>query len=368
MATLRRRWLEAAWALFAAVNAIVIVVVPTGETIPFHVIWVSVTLVYSWRVWSAMATALTTACLCVVTGVALGYVVIGHPQGWDEMTEVPLMATIFLLVAWHARRHRDALEQVSLAAERERDFVRDASHILRTPITIAQGHTELIARECHGTPAGADAEIVLDELKRLTTISERLLLLASAQNPHLHTFELIAVETLLRKTVDRWTPTATRDWRLTVRQTATILGDEERLRAALDALIENALNATQDGDVIALSASTEAGTAVLEVSDSGVGIAAQDIERIFDRYSRPHPERNGSLGLGLAIVTAIVEAHNGSVTATSDPGKSTTFRIRIPAVNHSERDATALLRLPSAAEPAAADAGRAQEPAVRAQA
>ena len=330
MAKLRNHWLEAAWLVFAAVNALFIVLVPTAETIPFHFIWVSLTLLYGLRVWSVPTTAVTTGVVCIVTGVTMGRVVSNGPQGWDELTEVPLMASMFLVMVWHARRRQEALDSMHLTAERERDFVRDASHMLRTPITIAQGHAELLVADLTDETTRTDAGIVLDELRRLMRISDRLLLLAAADNPHLSTLEPVDLADLARRVFERWTPTARRDWRLDVEGPVLVLGDEERLHAALDALIENAQEATSEEQTVRVAAAVQGENGVLEISDSGVGLEPEDLRRVFDRYSRARRGRHTGLGLGLPIVKAIVDAHGGSVAATSDPGKSTTFRIVIP--------------------------------------
>ena len=99
------------------------------------------------------------------------------------MTEVPLMAAMFLAMVWHAQRRQSALDEAARAAERERELVRDLSHQLRTPITAARGHVELLLSSGLGSQERGDAEVVLDELTRLSRISDRLLLLAVVEDP-----------------------------------------------------------------------------------------------------------------------------------------------------------------------------------------
>ena len=346
MATLRRHWLEAAWLVFALVNTAFIVLVPTAETIPFHFIWVSLTLLYGLRVWSLPTTAVTTAFVCLVTAVTMGRVVSHGPQGWDELSEVPLMAMMFLVMVWHARRRQEAVDLAERTVGRERDFVRDASHMLRTPITIAAGHAELIMAESSDPAVRADAEIVLEELGRLKRFSDRLLLLAAPDNPHLSKLEPVDLADLARRVYKSWSPTTHRDWRLGVDGSVVVLGDEERLRAAVDALVENALQATVDGQTVRVATELSGETGVLEISDSGVGLEPEDLARIFARYSRANNGRHKGLGLGLPIVKAIVDAHGGVVAATSDPGKSTTFRIEIPLLRGSGADVGAAPEVP----------------------
>src|ERR1700754_4767695 len=107
----RRHWPELAWALFAAVNFGALVSVENFETVPFHFVWVSLTLLYGFRVWNGGATLLVLALVTVASFVTLGLVVTHGPQGVDELTEVPLMGAMFLAMVWHARRRQSALEE-----------------------------------------------------------------------------------------------------------------------------------------------------------------------------------------------------------------------------------------------------------------
>ena len=112
-----------------------------------------------------------------------------------------------------------------------------------------------------------------------------------------------------------------------------MLGDPERLAVALDALIENAVNHTREGDTIELGVRGTATSAVLSVHDSGTGIPAEDLERIFDRFARAdsgRERRTGGFGLGLSIVRTIVEAHGGRIDVQSHEGAGTTFEIELP--------------------------------------
>jgi signal transduction histidine kinase len=330
----RSYWPELLWAAFAAANAAAMVLFHEAETVPFHFIWVSLTILYGLRVWSILTTAYVLAATMVVTGLALGHAVIGHPQGWDELTEVPLMASMFGAMVWHARRRQSAMDELRRTHERERDFIRDASHLLRTPITVAQGHVELLLNQREARRFDEDLRVVLDELRTLGTMSDRLLLLATAKSPRFLQRAPVDIGGLVRDAVVRWRPSADRDWRVEVRADGVVSGDEERLRAALDALIENAVRATAPRDRISVAVDPDGDAAVVEVSDTGAGIEPEDLSRIFDRFSTVRSPRRGErhrgTGLGLPIVKAIVDAHHGSIVATSDPGKSTTLRIRLP--------------------------------------
>src|SRR5437870_6102848 len=153
IALLRRRPIEVAWAAFACANLVAMGLWPSWETIPFHFIWVSLTLVYGFRVWRLGATALTLGFVIVSTGALITFDISRGTQEWSELTEVPLMSAMFLAMVWHARRRQEALgiaekhtEQLESTLERQEQFLHDASHELRTPVTIARGHLEVLER------------------------------------------------------------------------------------------------------------------------------------------------------------------------------------------------------------------------------
>jgi signal transduction histidine kinase len=266
----------------------------------------------------------------------------------DELAEVPLMAGMFVAMVWHARRAKAASDEVRRLAEsehrllvRQQEFVRDASHELRTPITIARGHAELIRSADSVERAAEKAEVVLDELNRLSCVSDRLLILASAEHPSFLRRRSIVLGDLLAVTSRRWSVAAPRRWTVRVTGDGTLLADEDRLGFALDALIENAVKFTQPDDEIGIVGRGEGAMAVIEVSDTGEGIAVQEQERIFDRFTRVDRNRaraSGGTGLGLAIVKAIVEAHAGTVAVESSPGVGSTFRISLPLFRSTDSD------------------------------
>ncbi|HEY7401006.1 MAG TPA: HAMP domain-containing sensor histidine kinase [Actinomycetota bacterium] len=338
--TVRRHWVEVAWGAFALANVAVIVALSQWETVPFHFIWVSLTIVYGFRVWRLRTTIVLLAIVMLVTGLALWWTITRGSERLDELTEVPLMASMFLAMVWHARRRQTALEQARRSAddqqlmlERQREFVRDASHELRTPITIARGHAELIRSIADDSQVRDDATVVLDELGRLSKLSERLLILAAADHPGLLTRARIDVGELIAELERRWTPAASRAWSFRCDATGTVLADVDRVALALDALIENAVKFTAAGDPIAIGARATFDTLTIEVIDRGEGIEAAQLPRIFARFARVDGDRArgaGGTGLGLAIVRAIAEAHGGGVSAESAPGTGSTFALILP--------------------------------------
>ena len=344
---LRSSWLDITWAVFVGVNLLGMREMGAWSTVPFLVIWVSLTLVYGFRMWRLQPAILTVAVVTLATGGIIVEQVVDGQQEPDYLIEVPLVALMFLAMVWHGRRRQAALLE-RLAAmgevqrisgenlrllEQQQLFLVDASHELGTPITVALGHAELIEQSVTDTMVIEDARVVISELARLRRLSGRLLLLASAGNPGFLDLAPVAVDSVVIEALDRWGYTPRR-WRLGEVAEATVPGDRDRLAVALDALLENAIAHTDKDDLIELSARVEDGHAILAVADSGCGIPEADLDRIFGRFSRATPYKSrevGGFGLGLPTVAAIAEAHHGSVRVRSTPGNGSTFEMLIPA-------------------------------------
>jgi signal transduction histidine kinase len=350
------RLLDVLWAAFAIANLLAMLAFPAWETVPFHFIWVSLTIVYGFRVWTIRTTTWTLAAVIVLTGTAIANDIVHGSQPLDEITEVPLMAAMFVAMVWHARRRVAATEEVERISddnrrllEREKRFVQDASHQLRTPITIALGHAELIERSSVGQ-TGDDAHVVVEELLRLRRLADLLLAIAAGEEGRLSRHVEIQVDAIVAETVQRWSPTP-RDWEVDELESATIVGDPDQLQLALDALIENAVEHTDPGDAITLGVRRRKGSIVVTVADHGVGINGRDLDRIFDRFERSSsgsPRNARGLGLGLSMVKSVIESHGGRVAVRSSPGEGSVFELVLPE-----------LRLPPAEErPPAVGAGR----------
>ena len=331
-------WIDIAWGVFAVLNLIGMLVFAEWETVPFHFIWVSITVLYGFRVWRMGPTLTVLGMIIVVTAVTLAIDISRHEQPLDEITEVPLMAAMFLAMVWHAQRRLTAMrgmERVSQANLRlladQRRFIQDASHELRTPIAVASGHAELIERKTRDSVLAADAAVVTQELMRLRQLADRLLLLAAAEDPEfLHRVQT-EVEPILVDVLRRW-GTTPRQWRLGSQDEAVVDADADRLAVALDALVENAVKHTGPKDWIELGVRGENGLVTISVADSGSGIPESEFERIFERFARADGSRwrrDGGVGLGLAIVKTIVEAHGGTVGVSSTPGKGSVFELRL---------------------------------------
>jgi signal transduction histidine kinase len=362
--SLRRHGPEVLWAAFVVANLLVIARVADWETIPFHFIWVSLTILFGVRLWSTSATILAAVIITLTSGAALLMAVQkpGGP-GLDEMAEVPLMAAMFAGMVWHAHRRQIAMNEVEhlvesqrVLLERQRDFVRDASHQLRTPITIARGHAELmrLAVGEESDPVTArDMDILIDELDRLSRLSERLLVLAAADHPSFLSTAPLDVTSFIKGCGDRWGRAAQRLWVFDSQVDGSVLADQERLALAVDALIENAVKFTEDGDGIVVRATAvEQDRLAIEVADTGVGVDPEDLPRVFERFARgtgrQTPGPRGT-GLGLAIVRAVAEAHSGSVAVESPSGRGSSFRITLPGFRPAMPDPIVTVPAPTAA-------------------
>ena len=291
--------LDIAWAVFVGLNLAAMRLVPAWQTVPFLAIWVSLTVIYGFRLWRIQPTILTLAAVTLATGGIIFVQVLKGQQDADYLAEVPLIALMFLVMVWHGRRRLaatkerlTAMEQVQQISqenvrllEQQRQFLQDASHELGTPITVALGHAELIERAATDQAVAADARVVTSELARLRRLTSRLLLLASAGTPGFLRVAPVAADSLVLDALERWGHVPRR-WRLGDVAEATVLGDSDRLTVALDALMENAVAHTEPGDRIEVTVRLEDGSAVIAVTDSGCGIPPSDQNRIFDRFSR----------------------------------------------------------------------------------
>jgi signal transduction histidine kinase len=335
-------WVDVAWGVFSVANLVAITVFAEWETVPFHFIWISLTLLYGFRVWSIKPTMWVLAVVMVTTFVAISWDVFHGLQNVDELNEVPLMAAMFGMMVWHAQRRltayrvsaRISAENARLLATQRR-FLQDASHQLRTPITIALGHAELLASELAGSGRAEERDIgvVVGELVRLRRLSERLLMIAAAEDPDFLRPEPVALDRFTMDVLRRWMPTAERRWQLGRLDEVVVDADRERLGLAMDALLENAIRHTQDGDVIQLSvlSAGDGSAARMIIADTGTGIPLSERDHIFDRFRSGSELGDGRrTGLGLALVRAVARAHGGDALVHSAPGRGSEFELVLP--------------------------------------
>jgi signal transduction histidine kinase len=229
-------------------------------------------------------------------------------------------------VAALAETFNAMLDRLERAFAAQRQFVDDAGHELRTPITIVRGHLELMGDD----PAEREetVRLVTDELDRMSRIVEDLLLLAKAERPDFVTPEPVQLAELTADVYVKARTLGERDWQLTeVADRETEL-DPQRITQAMVQLAQNAVQHTAPGQTIRIGSRADGPRVELYVADSGPGVRPQDAEVIFERFRRGTARRGArgtGAGLGLSIVRAIAEAHGGRIGLRDTEGGGATF-------------------------------------------
>lgn len=242
-------------------------------------------------------------------------------QGSDEIAE---LTTTF----------NEMLDRLQAAFTSQRNFIDDASHELQTPITIVQGHLEMLGNypDERRENLRQTLAIVNDELERMSRFVDDLLLLAKAEQPDFLMLETVEVGSLTEKLYAKARALAPRNWHIETKTSVNIVADRQRLTQAMMNLAQNATQHTKEGDVITLGSELSGTKVRLWIRDSGQGISLADQKRIFERFARGSNGRRRSkgAGLGLSIVRTIAQAHGGRVELFSRPGGGSTFTIVIP--------------------------------------
>jgi two-component system OmpR family sensor kinase len=230
----------------------------------------------------------------------------------------------------------DAFAERSASEARLRRFISDASHELRTPIAAVSAYAELFDRGARDRPDDLERSMtgIQRETRRMGLLVGDLLLLARLDQGRPLEATPVDLTTLAGEAVD--TAHAMEPGRplaLEAPAVVTVTGDGERLRQVIDNLLANVRAHTPTEASAVVRVRQERDAAVLEVADSGPGLSPEQAAHVFERFYRGDPSRSrdhGGAGLGLAIVAAIVEAHDGTVAVESAPGAGTTFRITLP--------------------------------------
>jgi signal transduction histidine kinase len=333
-------WSSLAWAALSVLNVAATVAWPSVDTMVFHLMAIAFAALYWFRIWPADPMLWGLGIVIIITITGIGLDVLHDAQQIEEVTEMPLMGAMFVAIVWHANRriaadherHLVGAENTRLLAA-QRQFLQDASHHLRTPVTIALTHAELLARDLTGGAELNDVQVVIGEMTRLRRLSERLLVIAAAEDPDFLHPEPVALDEFAIDTIRRWRPTAPRRWQFGRVDAATVRADLERLGLAVDALVENAVKHTSDDDVIQMAVIRgEDRTIRVIVSDTGGGIPAGELRHVFERFrTGSNPRGARGTGLGLALVRAVANAHGGQVHVRSEPGAGSEFELVLPA-------------------------------------
>ncbi|MGQ3382467.1 sensor histidine kinase [Glutamicibacter sp. TV12E] len=218
-----------------------------------------------------------------------------------------------------------------------RQFVADASHELRTPLSSIRGYTELLSATEHFSPDGQRSiDRVLQQSSRMGSLVENLLLLARLDEENSFKRSRLDLGMLTADITEDFKLTASDhhwDFECCAEQTM-VFGDSASLRRVITNLLANARKHTSAGNTVTVTVDQDDETdeAVLEVHDTGEGIAPEFLPKVFERFTRADKARSGSdgtTGLGLPIAKSIVEAHGGSISVSSEPG-NTVFEVRLP--------------------------------------
>ncbi len=262
-----------------------------------------------------------------------------------ETERQPLLRIPAEDLAGDARAVADSLNQrldaLASSEKEQQQFIADVSHELRTPLTVLRGSLEVVLEEERSVEDYREAiGNALLEVRHLTRISQNLLFLTRGEsgrvtlsfaNLDLGRFAADTVRDLALAAADRQMQLETSS----PPKPVYVFADSGRMQQVLHNLIENALQYSEPGGRIHVRVASAPGEALLSVSDTGVGIPADDLPYVFERFFRSKRSRRanpGGSGLGLSIVRWIVEAHKGRVTAESAPGRGSTFTVRLPVL------------------------------------
>ncbi len=248
----------------------------------------------------------------------------------DELDQrIPVRGTQEIAVL--TETFNDMLSRLRSSFASQRNFINDASHELQTPITVIQGHLELISQQ--QADRSKTIWLMQDELKRMSRLVKDLLLLARAERTDFLNLTMVQVDELMKTIYAKATAIAPRQWQLAQVAKVRLVGDRDRITQAVMNLTQNAVEHTQPADTIEIGSRLVNQQIYIWVYNSSSTVSPADQRRIFQRFARApisHRTRSEGAGLGLAIVQAIADAHGGTVTLESEPGKGTIFTLVLP--------------------------------------
>ena len=228
------------------------------------------------------------------------------------------------------------LDRLESAFKEQRQFISNASHELRTPITIIKGHLQVLERlkETDSKEFHTTVRMLIDELNRMTRLVNNLLILARSERKDFLFLESLNLAEFLNEVFLKARSLGQRDWQIGSIPEVDLKADRDNLTQVFLNLFKNAVRFSKKGDVIALEAIKENGWVKISVKDSGCGIASKDLPKIFARFYRAESSRSRAshdgAGLGLSIAQAIVKAHGGKIKVASKVGKGSTFTVWLP--------------------------------------
>jgi two-component system OmpR family sensor kinase len=348
---------EVGWVVFAVANIAVILRLRNYQTVPFHFVWISLSFLYGFRVWRPRATIAVLLGVCLATGLALWVVVRAGNAGLDEVTEVPLMAAVFVAMVWHARRRQLAIDAVEAALRREHmaterlreadamkdTFLQAVSHELRTPLTVIVGIAGTLERDDVRLDAtetrqltgllGANARklrSMLSDLLDLDRMSRGIL------EPKRTTTD---VGELVRQAVEASAVFGARPIELEL-EPVVVSVDGPKVDRIVDNLLVNAERHTPPGTPLRVLVRAEGEGVLIGVDDEGPGVPHALQEIIFEPFRQGDGndmDGQGS-GIGLSLVSRFAELHGGRAWVTDRDGGGASFRVYLPGNGNAPRE------------------------------
>lgn len=238
-----------------------------------------------------------------------------------------------------ARTFNHMLNRIQTGFDRQRRFVADASHELRTPITVISGYADMLDRWGKEDPAALAEGIaaIKSEAASMNELIEKLLFLARTdQNKQIVNKTKLAIEPLIVEIVQE-TRLIAPNHQIALHQndTATVYGDAVSIKEMLRIFIENSIKYTPPGGNITIASRKTARHLAITIQDTGIGIPEEEQSKIFDRFYRVDKSRSkatGGTGLGLSIARWIADQHNSTIQLASKPGEGTVVTVRIPLI------------------------------------
>jgi two-component system phosphate regulon sensor histidine kinase PhoR len=258
----------------------------------------------------------------------------GPAQRWLQATAVPIEGA----GSWAALAIFHDLTEVRRLDSVRRDFISNVSHELRTPLAGIRAAAETLQEGALDDKPAAEEFLghIQRETDRLTQMVEELLELSRIESGAAPLrFAQLDAATLVQDTARRFSQQAERaGLKITAEATESplpVIGDAERLERAIGNLVANAIKFTPAGGSVTVLVSRAADDVTISVRDTGIGIEPEELDRVFERFFKADRGRGSSgTGLGLAIVKHIVQAHAGTVSVESQPGRGSTFTMRLP--------------------------------------
>jgi len=293
----------------------------------------------------ALAVLLVVSLFGILVVVACLHLFNGLGYAWGRFARLMLAVdpSRLRLIEAEAEATRSAV-RADIADRSRRELVVNASHELRTPVASLRGHLDSLLAPNRPIPLDTEAAeylaIMSDEVSRLSSLVDDVLSLARAEADELRlNIQPVRVEAIVQQVCDTLAPLARRERNLSLVHSSetglpSALADPERLVQVLSNLVRNAINYTPDSGIISVTTTSTADRVVLTVADTGIGMAPDEVQQIFDRFYRSDQSRSrdsGGSGLGLAIVRELLTAMGADIQVESALGLGSSFRILLRA-------------------------------------